>query len=336
MTTRVDIGVFAHNEADGIADVLAELAGQSLFSDPAFNVHLHVLANGCTDDTAARAREYSDARPGWHVQDLTEGGKSRTWNVFVHEISRPETAHLLFCDADITLPNPDTLRGLVGLLDETPDLAATVSRPVKDIAHDGTDLSGLDRLIAAAGGTLDDWSRAICGQLYAMRAEVARGFHLPIGLPVEDGFVRAMIVTDVLSGTERADRITGRAEFFHVYASERGLRALIRHQVRIVIGSAINSVLFGVLVREGDKTPAQRLKDAALDPDWLAKTLKNELPRARYGYVPTGFLTKRLKGFGARKGIKQKAVVLAGFGFDALVYVIAQWRMARGTGAGFW
>jgi hypothetical protein len=29
-------------------------------------------------------------------------------------------------------------------------------------------------------------------------------------------------------------------------------------------------------------------------------------------------------------------LTILGFGFDAIVYAIAQVRMARGTGAGFW
>jgi hypothetical protein len=33
---------------------------------------------------------------------------------------------------------------------------------------------------------------------------------------------------------------------------------------------------------------------------------------------------------------KRVFVAVLGFGFDAIVYLLAQYRMARGTGAGHW
>lgn len=335
MTTRIDIGIFAYNEADSIAPMIETLLRQDLFADAALDVRLHVLANGCSDATCDLARTALAGEPRAQVHDLHPGGKSRTWNVFVHELARPETDILMFCDADIALPDAQTLQGLIDLLQAQPERHATVSFAVKDIVHDAVPLTGMDRLIARAGGTLDDWQHSICGQLYAMRADVARSFHLPVGLPVEDGFVRAMIVTDGLIGGSDLSRIWGDARFFHVYASERSLGALIRHQVRIVIGSAINSVLFDVLTRDPARTAADILKEAQDDPDWLARTLRRELPR-RYGYIPWRFATKRLRGLSLRGGLGGNAIRIMGFGFDTLVYIIAQWRMFRGAGAGFW
>ena len=46
----VDIGIFAHNESAGIRAMLRNLLVQELFRDSAFDVNLHVLANGCNDD----------------------------------------------------------------------------------------------------------------------------------------------------------------------------------------------------------------------------------------------------------------------------------------------
>ena len=42
---RVDIGVFAHNEAAGIADMVARLLAQDLSG---LEARILVLANGCT------------------------------------------------------------------------------------------------------------------------------------------------------------------------------------------------------------------------------------------------------------------------------------------------
>jgi hypothetical protein len=187
---------------------------------------------------------------------------------------------------------------------------------------------------------LDDWKTAICGQLYAMPAARARRFHLPIGLPVEDGFLRAMVLTDALMGPEDFGRIDGLDGLSHLYASERRIAALVRHQTRIVIGSAINFAAFEAL--RGLPGPERRaeLMRAAADEGWLVRAIRARLPGWPFGFVPLHFLTKRLARLAShpRDLLRPKRVFLAlvGFGFDAIVYVLAQYRMARGTGAGHW
>ncbi len=332
--TRVDIGIFAHNEAAGITALLQSLAAQNL---DGLTVRILLLANGCTDDTVAVARGFglSDLV----VCDLPEGGKSRTWNRFVHDLSDPLAEVLLFLDADIALPDADSLRGMVAGVQANLALHVFNSRPVKDIVYRPQALSRIDRLIAMAGGGLDDWQTAICGQLYAMPAARARALHLPIGLPVEDGFLRAMVLTDALTIPEDFTRISG-GDVFHIYASERGIAALIRHQVRIVIGSAVNAALFTALRALPKEARNAALRQAAQTPDWVAVQLRVQLPRWPFGYVPWQFLTKRSSRMLAHPRDlwrpKQMLLLLAGFGFDLIVYILAQIRMISGVGAGYW
>ena len=101
---RVDIGVFAHNEAAGIADMVARLLAQDLSG---LEARILVLANGCTDATADLARA-----AGAEVADLAKGGKSRTWNRFVHDLARDAVEVLIFVDADIEFTAPDILKRL--------------------------------------------------------------------------------------------------------------------------------------------------------------------------------------------------------------------------------
>lgn len=333
MTLRVEIGVFAHNEAAGIAQTLRSLLAQDLFQSA--QVRLLVLANGCSDQTVAVAR----AVPGVEVVELAPGGKSRTWTRFVQDIAQPGAQILIFADADIILPESDALSRLAQGLIRQPGLYALSSQPVKDLTQTPGGLTLTERLIAASSGGLDDWQTAICGQLYAMPADRARQFHLPIGLPVEDGFLRAMLLTDHLTGAEDFSRLAGAAGVRHIYASERRLGPLIRHQVRIVIGSAVNAAVFAALRRLPPEDHADELQTAARDDGWLPAVLAAELPRWPYGFVPLHFLTKRLARLAGRvpaRTPRRIALALAGFAFDAIVYALAQIKMLRGSGAGHW
>lgn len=332
---RVDIGVFAHNEAAGIAAMVARLAAQDVLASEQISARVLVLANGCSDATVARAR--AAAKPGIEVVELAKGGKSRTWNRFVHDLSRDEADVLLFVDADIEFSDPTALRKLAEGLVAQPGLWVLNSQPIKDIVARPQGLSRTDRLIAAAGGGLDDWQKSICGQLYAMPSARARLFHLPIGLPVEDGFLRAMVLTDALTFDGDLGRIDGLPGGFHIYASERSIRALVRHQTRIVIGSAINAACFAAL---RDLPPQARLPElarAAGDASWLPTLLQARLPRLPFGYVPWHFLTKRLLRLRHGKITARRLLItMLGFGFDLVVFVRAQIAMGRGAGAGHW
>ncbi|GLS85404.1 hypothetical protein GCM10010873_03770 [Cypionkella aquatica] len=329
---RVDIGVFAHNEAAGIAAMMARLLAQDIFADAGFEARALVLANGCVDDTEALARA-----AGAEVADLPEGGKSRTWNRFVHDLARPDADVLVFVDADIAFCDAGALRRLVQALGAR---WVINSQPIKDIVAQPEGLSALDKIIAAAGGGLDDWKTAICGQLYAMPAPVARRFHLPIGLPVEDGFLRAMVLTDALTEPEDFARIGGADDVWHIYASERSVRALIKHQVRIVVGSAVNFAAFAALVSVTAARRHDELARAAGDPAWLSAVLRARLPRWPFGYVPGHFLIKRVvRAADQPRALlrpKRLLITVLGFGFDLIVYCRAQWAMLRGTGAGHW
>jgi hypothetical protein len=330
---RVDIGLFAQNEAAGIADMMAHLAGQDVFA-AGLDVQVHVLCNGCTDDTVPRARVAAPA--GFRVHDLPEAGKSRTWNRFVHHVARRDADVLVFCDTGIRWPDAGAVGRLVEGMLARPDLHVLNSQPVKDIAVAGP--KGLaERLIVASAGGLDDWRRAICGQFYAMPGPAARRYILPIGLPVEDGFLHAMVVTDRFTAADDNTLIDGLEGAWHIYPSERTVGGLIRHQTRLVVGSAINAAVFRHLKAEGFERIARELSRAAADENWLPSVLRLRLPRLPYAYVPLHFAFKRLGRRMQGQGIlRRTGLKMLGLAFDLIVYLNAQVKMARGVGAGHW
>ena len=332
----VDIGVFAHNEQAGIAAMVARLAAQDIWQTSGVSLRILLLCNGCTDATVAVAAAAA-VGTGVEVIDLAQGGKSRTWNRFVQDLSRPEADVLMFVDADIEFRDDGAFGEMLRNLGA---LWVLNSQPVKDTVVRPEGLSRKDRFIAAAAGGLDNWKTAVCGSFYAMPAGAARRFHLPIGLPVEDGFLRAMVLRDAITGPEDFSRINGLEGMYHVYCSERTIRALIRHQVRIVIGSAVNYACFGAIDRLPLDQRHAELARAAADETWVARAIKARLPEWPGGYIPLHFLTKRLtKAAQNPRDLlrpKRLAITVFGFGFDLIVYARAQWAMWRGTGAGHW
>ena len=345
--TSIDIGIFAHNEARAIQNLLRDLSKQSIWADHSIDARVVVLANGCADDTAERARA---TRAGLdetiagriEIVELERGGKSRTWNHFTHVAARKDAELLVFMDADIGLVQPGALSRMVAALTERPELVAFNSRPVKDITYHRLKVGPVASVIERGGGTLyGDLKNGVTGSLYVLRATVARDISLPIGLPVEDGFVGLMVLSNLVVGPWRYDRIDADEDVFHVYESIRTIGALVRHQTRIVIGGVINDVLLEHMRKEIRKYDHARryLQDAARDEGWVTDRVREYLPRAPYGYVSFKWLFWRLRAaIRARHWASVMGVLMMGLGFafDAVVYIDASIKMARGVDEGYW
>ena len=341
----VDLAILAHQEEATIASVIADVAAQSAMSDARFDLRVWVAANGCTDRTVAVAKAAVAGLPASvaeriGVLDLAQSGKSRTLNALIHSHLRRDAEIFVFMDGDIGLVEPDTIGRIVEGLASRPELRIFTGRPVKDIAHYGIETGPVGRLIAAGAEQLTDFRTSLAGGLYGIRASAARRVHLPIGLPVEDGFIRAMVVTDFLTVPDQLDRIDGDAGVFFIYESIRTIPALVRHQTRIVVGSAINAMLFARIRKLAPTEEAAQalLREAASDDDWLPRALREELPRAPYGYVPFRFMTKRIRRFDRRILLQPSKLVafLGGIGLDVIAWMNASRVMMSGRAAGHW
>ena len=103
----------AHDEADYIHACLDHVLAQ----DHQGPVELILVANGCTDDTAARARAYAAgfAARGWQlrVEELAQGGKIGALN---HGDACAGPGVRLYLDADIRM-GPRLLSGIMRVLD---------------------------------------------------------------------------------------------------------------------------------------------------------------------------------------------------------------------------
>ena len=275
---KLSIGILAHNEEHHIISTLKTVQRQSLFSmttPPSVSRELIVVVNGTSDRTAELAREFVLKNPfagtNVRIEEIEQGGKAHAWNHYVHEMSAPDTTLFVFLDADILLPEQNTLEVLVRALEEDPRAVVAVDLPMKNWTHQDSgqnwrSLSNAASALAASGPP------KLCGQLYAARATALRAFWIPEGMLVEDGYIRAMLLTNNFREREELQRIVRPAGAMHLFDPEVGIRSLLRHEKRILIGTLVNIALFQdmqKMAERGENPGTVMGKRNAEDPEWF-------------------------------------------------------------------
>lgn len=286
MQSIISIGIMAHNEERVIAATLEDLLGQDIFSGQDQQVEILVLVNGSTDRTANIARQVlaEKAGPGCgaaRVLEIARAGKANAWNEFVHGHSFADADTLICMDADIRLPQADTLTRLVSALEEHPESLAAVDEPVKSIAQNQRQRHDLRRQLSlAAAQAARAGPPKLCGQLYAARADALRRIVLPEPMLVEDGFIKAMLATDGFSRPERDDALVRAPGAFHLFEAETRLAGIFRHEKRIVMGTVCNIILFAHLrrcVAQGRDAAAVIREGMAADANWFRRLIAENM-----------------------------------------------------------
>ncbi len=302
----------AYNEERNIAGMLGSLCRQTLLNAPGHSISIHVLPNGCRDATAARAREALDALMRDHpavsveVNEIAEAGKANAWNRFVHDFSSRDAEALLFLDGDITFGEPECIEHVVQALEQHPEAVVAVDLPLKDITAKSS-LSVRERVSLSASRAQTAGPPKIAGSLYLARAAAVRAFWLPLGLIVEDGFVKAMLLTNCFREPENLLRIVRAPNATHLFEAATEFQAWFKHERRLVNGTAVNLLLFELLhglARQGADTGEYVRDRNRANPAWvseLARNYRGALPGARafvirpleqLGNLPTGAALK--------------------------------------------
>lgn len=338
---KVAIGILVYNGADTLPATLSSLADQDLLRDATSTVSVHVVANGCTDDSAAVARAQLDAirvadpaaRWSAHVHELEVANKCNAWEHFVHHASEADADLLVLLDCDILFGDQATLSRMVHALRDDPRLHVATSFPVKHVELEAS--SVLERLSSRITDSRAD-EHAVCGQLYAGRAEVLRRIHMPIGLQVEDGFIRAMVLTDGFRSAEQLERIRRIDDVRHVYEAHLSPSDLVRHEAWLVRNTVALSYLyaaFEALPLEQTGQHAGELVDALNRnvADWFP-ALFVAASRDRHPLVPRPVRWRRLERWWAlpisRKPVGLPKAVLTTC-FDAVVCARAERELAE-------
>ena len=311
---KIAIGIMAYNEERNIRATINSLSGQSLFEIPGHDVSVHVVPNGCRDATAERAREALGPFAARHpravleVNEVAEAGKANAWNRFVHGFSPPGAEALFLLDADIQFGERECLERVVKALGANPHAVVAVDLPLKDIAAKVSP-SLREQMSLSASRLQLAGAPKIAGSLYLARASALRRFWMPLGLIVEDGFVKAMLLTDSFRQPEKTDAIVRAAGATHYFEAVTGFRAWFQHERRLVNGTAVNILLFSYLrdlVAKG-KDPGEVIRaNNEANPLWVA-----EMAKAYRGPLPGAaeFVSEPLKKL-ARLPLAKRALAL--------------------------
>ena len=288
---KIAIGIMAYNEEKNIGATISSLSDQTLFDMPAHDVAVHVVPNGCRDATADRAREAlgsfakNHPRASGQVNEVAQAGKANAWNHFVHGFSAPDAEALLLLDADIQFGERECLANVVDALVANPQAVVAVDLPLKDITAKKS-LSLREKISVSASRLQVAGAPKIAGSLYLARAAALRSFWMPVGLIVEDGFVKAMLLTDSFRKPEDTGAIVRAAGATHYFEAVTGFQAWFKHERRLVNGTAINILLFSLmldLVRKGENPGDVIRANNESNPAWvadLAKSYRGPLPGA--------------------------------------------------------
>ena len=343
----ISIGILAHNEERDIGTLISDLAKQNLLSNEALSIEIHVVANGCKDQTisvskiALAAPLFQRKNIATFVHDLPQPGKSNAWNQFIHSLASIKTDFVFCLDADIRIPEATTLQLVLDKLVASKTACVAIDKSVKDLSEK-TDKTITERFILAASGTGYNTRAAIAGALYCVRFDVLRDIWMPTGLPGEDGFLRAMILTSNFTKDENLDRLVFVEGARHIFESEHTITGVFRHNVRLAIGTAINVLLFDHIrksesIRKNVADYIQRRN--AADPNWVNELIRAEIRRGKYFLLNKDFILKRIQGFVSlplSQRLRRWPILVISVVFDMALLVRASQLMRRGAGAGFW
>ncbi|MBD0346438.1 MAG: glycosyltransferase family 2 protein [Coleofasciculus sp. Co-bin14] len=353
MDLNISIGILAHNESVSISTTLQSLFQQSLFkeSDPPKSIEIIVVPNGCTDNTAEVSRTALTelvkqcAQPNVRDQvcEVDQPGKSNAWNLYVHKFSDPAADYLFLMDADIQFLDPNTLRNMIDCLEAAPDLWISVDKPVKDVSlKEKKNL--IERLsVQVSKESLgDDNAPPICGQLYCSRAAKLRQIWMPPGLPVEDGFLLAMVTTDLFRSKEDCEWVKRAPSASHIFEAYINIPSLLRHEKRLLVGSTLNAYLFGYLwanCNEQQDAGSLIKHNNEQNPRWLHELIQQAIQENGWWLIPQAFVFRRfekLKYYHPLKAVLRFPFALLGFLVDLLLCFQANQQIHKGKALGYW
>ncbi|WP_336973073.1 glycosyltransferase [Sphingobium aromaticiconvertens] len=252
------VAIFAHQEEQRIAACLASLPLDR--PDTVF----HVLINGSTDQTGARAKAAAGGRPHVVIHDLHPGGKSRTWNHMVHTLLTGRESAVIFLDGDARIA-PGSVDALIAALEADPSVNAAAGMPLN-----GRQADQYRQSLREERGLFGDLYALSGSFLSAIRAQRLR---LPTDLIGDDGLVAAWAHTNLQTDAhwsrerviacEEAGFLCDPVSLLHPASWSMQYRRMVNYSVRFFQ----NRIISDIMAKEGPTGLPERLTD--LYPAWL-------------------------------------------------------------------
>jgi len=345
----------AWNEADCIRQGLESLFSQSVYAKLAergLQCEILCLPNGCTDNTAEIAREFFREAAKTHpyastivarVIEIPTPGRNNAWNQFIHEFSAREAQFLYLMDADILFQNPDTIYNLYAALERDPRAGVSSGRQIKEIELK-EHKSIRDRISIATSEMTGTIAGRFTGQLYCMRASVARNLYVPRDLLAnDDGFFKAAVCTNFFSEPLDPTRIITAPNAAHIYEAYLSPREVMNNQKRQMIGQTTVFLLVEYLkslpLEERTHLADTLRRNEREDPDWLKKIIGRHMQKARvFWQLFPGILTFRFKRLWKMEGMGKLThfpAAAVGFGVTMIACARAHRFLNRGE-AYYW
>lgn len=275
MNAIASVIIPAHNEAVLITRLLS-----ALMDDPsAGELEIVVVANGCTDDTAARAREIS---PHIRVVEIAEASKIAALN------AGDAAAHVfprLYVDADVTVSG-DTVRALAAYL-------ASVDGPFAASTVLDVDSSG------------SSWPARAFYSIWE-QSEYRHNGHIGSGIYglTEAGRARFGVFPDVIADDRFVQLLFSPVErgtlFGHSFSvrAPKTLRAQIRRATRIALGNHELAATTGLRSEASTGSGYRKLLGRVL----VRPKLWPAFPIYAVGYALPQLRVRKLRRSGARTG----------------------------------
>jgi Glycosyl transferase family 2 len=343
---KLSIGILAYNEESRIGKTLQTLFTQDVFQK--FATEVVIVPNGCTDETAAVARRSLrdhhsvwSARGSARVEELVVGGKVNAWNQFVHKFSSTQASVLVLMDADIRLLSTNTISSMVSTLKSSSEAVVCVDRPVKDI-ETNTNRTFFQSLLVAATPDIDPDNVRLCGQLYCALAAEIRRIKLPVGIPHEDGLLRALLLTQGFTSPENRRRIVLDSSVAHTFESVATLQELFKHEKWIVAGSVVIMLLFERFSAETtpDRSAMTLMKDwEEQNPEWLPRYIESQVRERGWRLLPRSWWVRRwshLRKLPLARRLRRFPVAAMAAAMDMLIFIAAIRAVRRGRAFRYW
>jgi hypothetical protein len=332
----------ACNEGTSIRPTLESLLRQDLF-EKLWARHeqceILVVANGCTDQTAAAAHEVCEQLGRNHewadaivlrVVEIPEPGRCNAWNRFVHEFSSLEARFLCVMDADITFHSRSTVYNLITALERRAYANVVSGRVYPDALFKPQPTMG-ERLALATSELLGASRGSICGQLYCLRAHVARRIYLPRSLGTPEPLIRELLCTELLSRQPDPARVSIVPQAAHVAAAGATRSAAVAQRREIMNLATAHALLDYLrsrpLAERRDLMETVRQLEAC-DPEWLQKLVGQRMRAQRWWALFPGNLTFRLRRLWHRSNLRRLALLPATIA-DFAVTLAASWTAHR-------